>query len=204
MTGVDAKRYYIARSEPAAWILRRGLGDRVVSDVALTQRLPAEVGDAAPAVERGSQLSKAFAAGFAVLLLLAVLSPIVENRRARPHDDFPLSYFPMFADERSDAQSLHYVVGLDAAGNRLRVAHNYIAPGGMNQVRRQMNKLVGQGKAREICAAASAEIARRRPRALREVTTLQVVTGTFGMSEYFSGNRAPISERVTATCRVAR
>ncbi|HXG83618.1 MAG TPA: hypothetical protein VNI84_06285 [Pyrinomonadaceae bacterium] len=55
---------------------------------------------------------------FSVLLLVLVLSPIVENWRAKPTDGFPLSHFPMFTSKRDKMESVTHLVGLDASGNR--------------------------------------------------------------------------------------
>ena len=61
---------------------------------------------------------KWFAGVFSVVLLMVVASPIVENWRPEPHDDFPLSYFPMISYERPDRQQVTYLVGLDTGGGR--------------------------------------------------------------------------------------
>lgn len=146
---------------------------------------------------------KRLAGAFSILLLLVVASPIVENWKPASRDDFPLSYYPMFSEERADIQRVNYLVGLDSRGERFLIPYQYAGPGGMNQVRRQMNKLVENGDARKLCQTVATRVARAGAR-LPVLRTIEVTTGTFRLSEYFTGHRTPIAERVTARCMVDR
>jgi hypothetical protein len=160
---------------------------------------PERVSDRAERVASGKRV----AALFSVAMLVVVASPVVENWKEQSRDDFPLSYYRMFSEERTDRQRLNYVVGLDAQGNRYVLPHKYVGTGGMNQVRRQMNRLVDQGRASSLCATAAARVARAGSR-LRDVQRLEVITGTFRLSEYFAGQTAPDMENVRARCSVSR
>lgn len=153
----------------------------------------------APSTARGKLLPSLFS----VLLLAIVASPVIQNWRAEQTDDFPLSYYRMFSEDRADRQRVNYLVGLDVSGNRYLLRYSYVGPGGMNQVRRQMNKQVDMGEATRLCETAAARVARAGSR-LRDIRRIEVITGTFQMSEYFSGQTAPNQENVRARCTVQR
>jgi hypothetical protein len=146
---------------------------------------------------------KRVAAIFSVAVLVVVASPVLENWKERPRDDFPLSYYRMFSEERADRQRITYMVGIDAQGNRYLLPYRFAGTGGMNQVRRQMNRLVDQGRASSLCQTAAARVVRAGSR-LRAVQRLEVITGTFRLSEYFAGRTAPDAENVRARCSVSR
>ena len=146
---------------------------------------------------------KPLAAVFSIVVLAVVASPIVENWKATPRDDFPLSYYRMFSEEKADAQRVTYLVGLDRQGERFLIPFQYAGPGGMNQVRRQMNRLVERGDAPRLCQTVATRVSRAGSR-LPELLTIEVTTGTFRLSEYFTGHQVPIAERVSARCSVAR
>ena len=63
--------------------------------------------------------SKPLAAVFSIVMLAVVASPIVENWKTPAHDDFPLSYYRMFSEERADLQRITYLVGIDTSGEPL-------------------------------------------------------------------------------------
>lgn len=139
------------------------------------------------------------AGGFSLGLLGAVLWPIAQNWRAKPRDDFPLSYYPMFSHRRGRRVKVTHLLGLDAAGRRIPIAYGVIGPGGFNQIRRQVRALVERGEAAALCA-------RVAPRALAahpELVTIQVVTSTYELDRFFSGDRMPFKEAVHAEARCA-
>lgn len=147
--------------------------------------------------------SKPLAAVFSIVMLAVVASPIVENWKTPAHDDFPLSYYRMFSEERADLQRITYLVGIDTQGSRFLIPYRYAGAGGMNQVRRQMNKLVAEGDARRLCQTVASRVARARSR-LPDLRTVEVTTGAYRLSEYFTGRQAPVTENVNARCSVAR
>jgi hypothetical protein len=178
--GVDALRF------------RRAVEGRVGSDRELSD---------SPAEGARASVAKRWAAAFSLVLLLVVASPVVENWKAQPHDDFPLSYFRMFSEDRADTQRVNYLVGIDAQGSRFLIPYKYAGPGGMNQVRQQINKRVSDGKASSLCRSV-AERVERAGRRLPQLSTIEVTTGTFSMSKYFTGQEAPTTEIVRARCSV--
>ncbi len=88
------------------------------------------------------------AAAFSAAVLGAVLLPIRQNWREHKRDSFPLSYYPMFSTQRKERVDLLYVVGLTAAGERRLIPYSYAGTGGLNQVRRQLGRLVRGGAGR--------------------------------------------------------
>lgn len=134
----------------------------------------------------------------------AVLWPIKENWRAEPRDSFPLSYYPMFSTRRPKRVSITYLVSVDDQGRRRHVPYLYAGRGGLNQVRRQINRMVRSGQAERLCEAVAAELARRPDARCPNVVTVQVVTGRYRLASYFAGDRAPLSERVLASHPVER
>jgi hypothetical protein len=161
--------------------------------------------DAAARPVRRADMGKLAAAAFSIALIGTMLSAVVQNFQARPRDSFPFSYFPMFTANIANLQTENYVVGRDAGGRRYPVHYNNIAPGGsLPRVRKATRDMVSRGQSAQLCQMASARIAERNPRALSSVVSLEVMTGTYNLSEYLRGNKKPKSETVLATCAVAR
>jgi hypothetical protein len=161
--------------------------------------------DVAARPARRPELGKLAAAIFSIALIGAMLSAVVKNWQERPRDSFPLSYFPMFTADLDDLHTEHYVVGTDALGRRYAIHYNNIAPGGsMPRVRGDTRAMVRRGQAEELCQRASTRLAERNTRSLRSVVRLEVMTGTFSLSEYLKGNKVPVSETLLASCPVSR
>lgn len=141
---------------------------------------------------------KWLAGGFSLALIGAVLWPVVQNWRRRPRDNFPLSYYPMFSAKRSQRVRVTYLVGHDAHGQRRIISYKLAGPGGMNQVRRQIRRIVRQGRADQLCRAVAGRIAHAQAGPWADLVTVQVVTGTYRLDDYFSGKQSPLSEVVHA------
>ena len=126
------------------------------------------------------KLRKRFAAGFSAVMVCVVLSPVQEN----------------------------YMVGITAQGERVVIPYNYAGSGGFNQVRRQINRRVSSGKAEKLCEKVSKRLARSIARTgnhpLADVVTIQIMTGRYRFDEYFTGNKAPLKEKVRCSCPVSR
>ena len=142
---------------------------------------------------------KGFAGVFSALVVGAVLLPVVQNWRERPKDGFPLSYYPMFSLKRSDSTTVRYLVGLDAHGERHLLPHTYAGTGGLNQVRRQINKVVRGGKAGTLCRLVAARVAQRDEERFAGVVTVQVVVGRYRLTDYFAERRGSVWERMDAS-----
>ena len=136
-------------------------------------------------------------------VLAVVAAPVLENFRAEPRDSFPLSYYRMFSEDRADRQHLTYLEGIDPAGKRYLIPYRFAGTGGMNQVRRQINRLVDQNQAATLCRSVATRVARPSS-GLPELTTVEVITGVFRLSAYFTGDGIPLEENVRARCPVGR
>jgi hypothetical protein len=84
-------------------------------------------------------------------------------------------------------------VGVGARGERQLLPHTYAGTGGLNQARQQINKIVRGGKADQ-----------EDEKRFAGVVTVQVVTGRYRLSDYFTGKRKPVRELVNASCPVER
>jgi len=160
-------------------------------------------GDRRPRRATRAASSKWAASLLSVVVMAAVLFPVAQNWVDVPQDDFPLSYYPMFSFEKGDRQRVTYLVAYDAVGTRLLLPYQYAGTGGMNQVRRQMNKQLERGQAPRLCRNVASRVARSGDLPAG-IHTVEIVTGTFFMTQFFAGNRVPASESVRAQCPVQR
>ena len=148
--------------------------------------------------------SKPAAAVCSIGLVLVILSPIVQNWAEDPHDDFPLSYYPMFSRKRGETTRISYVVGFDAAGNRTTIRHKHAGTGGLNQVRRQIKRMVRKNRAAELCPSIVDNLLRSKRERYADVIEVQIITGKFRFDDYMTGNKEPLEEQVRARCPVDR
>lgn len=162
-------------------------------------------GEGATGTGTGWVRNKWIAGGLTLLTAAALLLPLREHRRAVPKDSFPLSHYPMFSLKRSNRAKVTYLVGLDAGSGRRLLPYGCVGLGGLNQVRRQINRAVREGWVEALCetAAASPLLGCQGP--LSDVVEVRVVTGDYRLTDYFSGkNRGPRSENILATRPVVR
>jgi len=161
-------------------------------------RLPASA--TANSTERG----KRPALLFSLALIGAVLWPIQENWREDPHDSFPLTYYPMFSARRDPVEVFYYVVARDAAGQRHFVPYGMIGDGGLNQVRKQLNRKVREGRAGEVAQAVAATLARRARAPWSQIESVEVCWGKYAVDDYFRGKKEPVMEKIKASAPVRR
>jgi len=128
-----------------------------------------------------------------------VLPPVVQNWREQPKDGFPLYYYQMFSLKRSDRITVRYLVGLDAHGERHLLPRTYAGTGGLNQVRRQINKVVRGGKADTLCKLVAAKVAQGDEERFAGVVTVQVVVGRYRLTDYFADRRGSVWDRMDAS-----
>jgi hypothetical protein len=145
---------------------------------------------------------KAYAAVVSVLTVGAVLWPLARNWSREPEDGFPLSHYPMFSARRPKEAVVNYLVGLDARGGRRLLPYTLAGTGGLNQVRRQINRAVREGRAEALCRSVASAVAERNDE-FGEVAIVQVVTGRYRLVGYFAGEKEPVSEKVRAYRPVA-
>lgn len=154
------------------------------------------------AVSRGNDWAsgKRLAGIVTACIAAALLRPLAEHRRATPRDSFPLSHYPMFSLKRSQRARVTYLVGIDDAGGRHLLPYRCAGAGGLNQVRRQINRAVREGRANALCDAVAASAPLQTPDAAARIVEVQIVTGAYRLDDYFSGTRrTPEMETVLAS-----
>lgn len=128
-----------------------------------------------------------------VLVLLALVSPALRDR-----DSFPLSTYPMYASARPQTVWFSTVVGVDDAGEEVRLS--------LQTVARTDDALVGQsrvasaierGVADELCA----EVAERAPEGVARV---EVVVERHDVVDRAAGRDSSLDRDVRASCEVVR
>jgi len=105
------------------------------------------------------------AATFAAAVLAAVLSPLVQYRRPLGErvDGFPLSWYPMFSAKRRRRAWVTHAVGVTSGGGWRYLPCAALGPGGINQVRRQLYRVVVTERRADAYVLALAErVATRR------------------------------------------
>ncbi len=147
---------------------------------------------------------KLLAGLFSLAILVATLSPILQNWQEKPKDSFPLSYYLMFSAERPKNYPVNYFVGLDSRGNRYVISHKLAGKGGFNQTRRQINKVVRENRSADLCQKVAANLAAQHDPAMQEVIKVQLVKGIFRFDDYFGGDKKPRRETVLAEAAVER
>ncbi len=159
-----------------------------------------------PQTQETSALSRGKRVAFLCSLAMigAVLWPVQQNWRAQPRDNFPLSYYPMFSAKREAIETFHYLVGRDADGKRYLIPHTFFGSGGLNAVRRQINKLIREGRAEEIVRRVSKRLAARERGDWAKIISVAVVTGRYSVDDYFHGKKEPVSEKIRASGPVER
>lgn len=145
---------------------------------------------------------------FSVFLIAAALWPIQENWSDAPRDDFPLSYYPMFSKKRPEIYKQSYFVGLGSGEIRVRIPYQFAGSGGLNQIRRQLKKVLREGTAEEVstfCRAIADRVAESDEAPYSEIVAVQIVVGHFRLDDYFSADiKDPLKVEVRAECAVQR
>jgi hypothetical protein len=159
----------------------------------------------------------ALAAGTALAAVL--LSPVrhyFNGKDKTEEDSFPLSTYPMFSDNRKDRTRIPHVAGFTADGERIVPHYGHFGAGGLNQVRKQVTRMVRQGRAAEVAQRYADALAAQRqrpaprgegPGAVRRrreaaIVRLEVVRSRYFFDTYYAGNTTPQVETVHARADV--
>jgi hypothetical protein len=138
------------------------------------------------------------------VVLGAVLYPLKQYLRPanRRVDGFPLSHYPMFSARRQSTATVPYAVGVLAGGGRQYLPYRLLGAGGLNQVRRQLKRVLNEDRAEEfartIAARASAE-----PR-LRDVVRVEIVRGELDLDASMMSHQVTGTEEVLASAPLPR
>ena len=162
---------------------------------------PVDNGTSVPAAERAGPWAAAF---FSVTLVALVLWPVVQNWREKPQDSFPFSYCPMFSENRKPTERVSYLVGIDAEGRRHKLPYTVAGMGGLNQVRRQINRRLERDQEDTLCRAVAEKVAKAKGW-YTNIVRVEVRTDTYHLGGYFTGtNRAPLREKIHGSTKVRR
>jgi hypothetical protein len=151
-------------------------------------------------------VSRLYGSIVSLVVCLTVFSPVRQNFAEPPKDDFPLSWFPMFARPRPEYEKVDHVVGFDAEGKRYKVGHTWWTAGGFNQGSTQLRGIRKRGSAalEPFCARVAEKIASRSSD-LDAVTEIKIMYGTYSRERWFRyGERKPLREKVVHSCPVVR
>jgi hypothetical protein len=153
-----------------------------------------------------------------VVFAAVVLSPVrhyFNGKDKLKEDSFPLSTYPMFSDNRKDRTRIPHVAGFTADGVRIVPHHSHFGAGGLNQVRKQITRMVRQGRSVEVAQRYADSLAgqRQRPLAGRGsgaqrrrteagIVRVEVVRSRYFFDTYYDGNTIPQTETVHARAEV--
>lgn len=152
----------------------------------------------------GPEKALAYVAALAVTVVVA--APAWQNLRPADKrlDDFPLSYYPMFSVARTGTGKVHHLIGVDTAGHEHVLHFRHAGSGGLNQVRRQINRRVREGRADVLAALVATSVGTAESLPETSVKTVRVVTSKHRFDDFFAGDRVPRSRVVLAEATVAR
>ncbi|MGH9027571.1 MAG: hypothetical protein ACRDWD_15860 [Acidimicrobiia bacterium] len=130
----------------------------------------------------------------AIIAVVAVAAPAVLDR-----DGFPLSNYPMFAEDRGRESDVATAVGVTRDGERRRLSPELI--GGSDE------PILASAAAERATASSSGASALCTTIAQRAVgdddlRAIEVVTERYDTVEYFAGDHAPKSVTVHARCGI--
>jgi hypothetical protein len=149
-------------------------------------------------------LTRTRATVWTVLVCGTVLSPIVQGFRETSRDDFPLSWFPMFARARPAVETPVYAVAI-GGGERAPIGWRYWGHGGFNQGASQLIVAAGAGKRVlvPLCQRIATAVAKAPPRGIAAPSEVRILRGDYALATYFgAGDPTPIRERVLVSCPV--
>ena len=94
-------------------------------------------------------------------------------------------------------------------GDQLRLfqicfVYQFIGPGGHNSNRRQIRRIVNEGRGADLARSVARRLGRQDELPWSKMVMVSVVRGKFAVDDYFHGSQEPVSEQITASCPVER
>ena len=144
-------------------------------------------------------LRKRAALAVSGIVVAALLAPAAQNWVAKPNDGFPLSYYPMFTKVRGEITTVHHAVAVTADNQRIEIRAAYAGAGGMNTNRRQMRRMVRDGRASKLAETIARNFASSSAARRHGVTHVEVVESEYSLEEFRYGQTDPVSRIVHAS-----
>jgi hypothetical protein len=140
--------------------------------------------------------SRIYAYGLAIAFVGAVASPALTSR---PRDGYPLSTYPMFAEDRGRTATVEQAVGMKRSGERLLLSPKYFGTDEVLQAKTKLERAIRHGRASALCKEIAGRVLAEQP----DVAEVVIRTITVDAIDYFTDpDRATKSERVYARCPV--
>src|SRR5436305_662911 len=106
----------------------------------------------------------------------------------------------MFSAKRERFGRVSYALGLRADGSAVRLPHDVLGPGGVNQVRKQLSRAVKRGEAAEHARRIAARVPQFAEYA--DVVRVRIVTGEFDLDNCLMQRRSEGTESTLAEADV--
>lgn len=148
-----------------------------------------DAGPRAPGASIPDTATSRLLAGLLTAALLGAVTRPVRNlgRREEVRDSFPFSHYPMFSAKRKSHYWVTHLLGIEADGTSRPLHYSYLGTGGLNAVRRQVRRRVGDGDGQLIAERAAELLARRDRPADRGVVRVHVVRGRYLVDPFMRG-----------------
>lgn len=150
-------------------------------------------------------VTRLYAAIVSLLVCGTVLSPVTEGFKDKPRDDFPLSWYPMFARPRAAEETPVYVVAVDAEGARHKVPQTYWTSGGFNQGATQLltARREGASKLEPLCVRIAERVGQSRRKEYRDTVEVRILRGHYSREKFFrDGDTSPLREKTLTRCMI--
>ena len=149
---------------------------------------------------------KIIIAFISIFCMLVIASPILENWKDEPKDDFPLSYYPLFIQNRGEETIVAYLYGGDKDKNYYTIPNNYVIPGSaFNSARMQIARIIINNQSLELCEFTAKVLRIIEEEPFNKITHLGVVSSRVNITEFMNSggnNFRPKEFLVHAKCRV--
>jgi hypothetical protein len=152
------------------------------------------------------QDSKLAAGIFIFVLAALIMYPVKENWASKPVDDFPFSYYPMFAKKRGKTYKIYHAVGYNAKGERHFIPYKMLGTGGFNQVRRQVSKRCKSKTASVKLVNRAAKHLGKNPGLFEApIVRVDLVKCTYDLDAFFVHKQhTPLKEKVIVSASVTQ
>jgi hypothetical protein len=133
--------------------------------------------------------------------VLAVASPYLTRQ---PKDGFPLSTYPMFADNKDRMTTMQHLVGVTADGAEVFIPPHLVANDEVLQARATIDRATREGRLSQtrLCEEVAARVAHEP--SLAGVVRLELRKSTYDSFHFFLEHAPPTKMRKFTACDVKR